>query len=81
MMTIEKAVSRDPEILGGTLCFSGTRVPVRNLFDYLEGGSGIDTFLESFEWISREQVMKPCWNTRLRRWKIEAGKSHLLARC
>jgi uncharacterized protein (DUF433 family) len=57
MMTMQEAVWQDPDILGGTLCFSGTRVPVRNLFDYLEGGNGIDYFLESFNWISREQVV------------------------
>lgn len=56
-MTIREAVSSNPEILGGTLCFSGTRVPVRNLFEYLEGGQGIDTFLDSFDWISRDQVI------------------------
>ncbi len=56
MIDIKNAVCSDPEILGGTLCFSGTRVPVRNLFDYLEGGSSVDSFLESFDWISRDQV-------------------------
>jgi len=56
-MTMQQAVSTDPEIMGGTLCFAGTRVPVRNLFDYLEGGNGIDTFLDSFNWISRDQVL------------------------
>ena len=57
MITIQQAVSYDPEILGGTLCFTGTRVPVRNLFDYLEGGNSIDYFLDSFNWITREQVV------------------------
>ena len=57
MITIYEAVKSDPEILGGTPCFAGTRVPVRNLFDYLEGGTGIDAFLESFDWVSREQVV------------------------
>ncbi len=57
MITIDEAVKSDPEILGGTPCFAGTRVPVRNLFDYLEGGTGIDVFLESFDWVSREQVV------------------------
>ena len=35
-------VSRDPEIMSGELCFTGTRVPVQNLFDYLEGSSSLD---------------------------------------
>lgn len=57
MMKIEQAISKDPEVLGGTLCFRGTRVPVRNLFDYLEGGHSVDYFLEAFDWISRDQVL------------------------
>ena len=56
-MTMRQAVSQNPDILGGTLCFAGTRVPVRNLFDYLEGGNSIDYFLDSFNWVSREQVL------------------------
>jgi uncharacterized protein (DUF433 family) len=46
-------VSRDPEIMSGALCFTGTRVPVQNLFDYLEGGSSLEDFLEDFPSISR----------------------------
>ena len=57
MVTIDQAVKSDPEIMGGTPCFAGTRVPVRNLFDYLEGGNGIDAFLDSFDWVSRDQVL------------------------
>jgi len=38
-------VTRDPEIMSGTLCFAGTRVPVKNLFDYLEGSSSLEEFL------------------------------------
>ena len=57
MITIQQAVSSNPDVLGGTLCFAGTRVPVRNLFDYLEGGNSIDTFLDSFSWISKDQVL------------------------
>ena len=56
-MTMLQAVSHDPDILGGTLCFAGTRVPVRSLFDYLEGGNSIDYYLDSFNWITREQVV------------------------
>lgn len=46
-------VSRDPEIMSGALCFRGTRVPVKNLFDYLEGSSTLEDFLEDFPSISR----------------------------
>ncbi|TMH27768.1 MAG: DUF433 domain-containing protein [Betaproteobacteria bacterium] len=51
------AVHRDPEILGGTLVFVGTRVPVKNLFDYLEAGDSLDEFLESFPSVTREQAV------------------------
>ena len=47
----------DPEILGGTPIFAGTRVPFRNLIDYLERNHGIDEFLDSFPTVSREQVV------------------------
>ena len=44
----ESLVKRDPEIMSGALCFTGTRVPVKNLFDYLEGTSSLEEFLEDF---------------------------------
>ena len=47
----------DPEILGGTPVFSGTRVPVQNLIDYLEDGESIDDFLAGFPSVRREQVI------------------------
>ena len=46
-------VKRDPEIMSGALCFTGTRVTVKNLFDYLEGSSSLDEFLEDFPSVSR----------------------------
>lgn len=51
-------INIDPEILGGTPVFFGTRVPVKNLFDYLETGESIDCFLEDFEGVKRDQVVK-----------------------
>lgn len=48
----------DPDILGGTPVFAGTRVPVKNLTDYLEDGSSIDEFLEDFPSVSRNQVIR-----------------------
>lgn len=50
-------VRRDPEIMSGALCFSGTRVPVKNLFDYLEGSSSLEEFLEDFPTVSRERAV------------------------
>jgi uncharacterized protein (DUF433 family) len=50
-------VSLDPEVMGGTPVFSGTRVPVQTLLDYLEAGDSIDDFLEGFPSVKREQVI------------------------
>ena len=50
-------VSRDPEIISGALCFTGTRVLVKNLFDYLEGASSLDDFLDDFPSVSREKAV------------------------
>ena len=53
-----KVINIDPEILGGTPVFFGTRVPIKNLFDYLETGDSIETFLDDFNGVKREQVIK-----------------------
>jgi uncharacterized protein (DUF433 family) len=50
-------VKRDPEIMSGALCFAGTRVPVKNLFDYLEGSSSLDEFVEDFPSVPRERAV------------------------
>jgi uncharacterized protein (DUF433 family) len=50
-------ISVSSEILGGTPVFSGTRVPVQTLLDYLEAGDSIDEFLDGFPSVSREQVL------------------------
>jgi len=50
-------IHSDPEILGGTPVFVGTRVPLKNLIDYLEGGHPLDEFLDDFPSVSREQVI------------------------
>ena len=47
----------DPEILGGTPVFKGTRVPVQSLFDHLKGGDSIEVFLDGFPSVKREQVL------------------------
>jgi uncharacterized protein (DUF433 family) len=63
------AISRSQDVLGGTPVFSGTRVPVQTLLDYLEGGETIDDFLEGFPSVAREQVVA----------FLEEAKDHLVA--
>ena len=50
-------VHSDPETMGGTPVFVGTRVPLQNLIDYLEGGESIEDFLDGFPSVKREQVI------------------------
>ena len=50
-------ITSTPDILGGTPVFSGTRVPVQTLIEYLKGGHSIDEFLEGFPTVSREQII------------------------
>ena len=51
-------IDRSDDILGGTPVFSGTRVPVQTLFDYLEEGDSLDEFLDDFPAVSREHAVK-----------------------
>lgn len=51
-------VVSDPEIMHGTPCFKGTRVPFKNLIDYLEAGTSLDDFLREFPTVSREQAIQ-----------------------
>jgi len=50
-------IHRDPDTLGGTPVFVGTRVPVQSLFDYLEGGETLDEFLLQFPSVTRQQAI------------------------
>jgi uncharacterized protein (DUF433 family) len=50
-------VNVDPEIMSGTPVFTGTRVPLHNLFDYLEAGDSLEKFLTSFPSVTREQAI------------------------
>ena len=59
----------NPQRLGGTPCFAGTRVPIKILFDYLEGGEPLVEFLDGFEGVTREQAVAV----------LELAKSGLLA--
>ena len=52
----QQVVHSDPEISGGTPVFQGTRVPVRSLFDYLDGGDTINEFLKQFPTVSEQQA-------------------------
>ena len=63
------AVHRDPEIMGGTPVFVGTRVPFQTLLDYLEGGDSLDEFLVDFPTVTREQAVRA----------LEQAKEALLA--
>ena len=53
----QAVIARDPEVMGGTPVFAGTRVPVQTLLDYLEAGESIDEFLSGFPGVSRSQVI------------------------
>ena len=57
MTQLRQILHSDPEILGGTPVFIGTRVPVQSLFDYLEGGDTLDEFLRQFPSVRREQAI------------------------
>ena len=57
MTQLRQVVHSDPDILGGTPIFVGTRVPVQSLFDYLEGGDTLDEFLRQFPSVNRKQAI------------------------
>ncbi len=56
-MKLNEIIIVDPDILNGTPVFKGTRVPIKNLFDYLEAGDSVDKFLEDFDYIPKESVL------------------------
>lgn len=55
---MNRVITISPDIQSGEPVFAGTRVPVKNLFDYLKGGDTIDEFLEGFPSVRREQVLE-----------------------
>jgi uncharacterized protein (DUF433 family) len=67
---MNSVIKVDPEIMSGAPCFAGTRVPIQNLIDYLEGGDSIDEFLEDFPSVERDQVIS----------FLEEAKQSVLAR-
>ncbi len=56
-MDTKKLIEIDPEKMSGTPVFMGTRVPIKNLFDCLEGGENLDEFLDQFPTVTRDQVL------------------------
>jgi uncharacterized protein (DUF433 family) len=57
-MQTNPVVASSPDVLGGTPVFVGTRVPIRNLMDYLEAGETLGEFLDDFPSVSREQAIE-----------------------
>ena len=57
MPTLESVVRCDPDVLGGTPVFAGTRVPIKNLVDYLAAGDSLERFLDHFPSVTREQAV------------------------
>ncbi len=55
---IKQVISCNPDVMGGTPVFAGSRVPVQTLLDYLEAGDSIDEFLAGFPSVTREQVIE-----------------------
>ena len=55
--TLESVIRSDPAVLGGTPVFAGTRVPVKNLVDYLAAGDPLERFLDHFPSVTREQAV------------------------
>lgn len=56
-MNIKDVVNVNPERMSGAPCFTGTRVPINHLFDYLEAGDSLDVFLEDFPTVTRDQAL------------------------
>jgi len=59
-------ISRNPDVMSGALCFTGTRVPVQSLFDYLEGSSSLEDFLVDFPSVQREVAVAVLESARAR---------------
>ena len=68
-MRKSSVVHSDPDVIGGTPVFVGTRVPVQALIDYIEGGHSLEEFLNDFPTVSRELALGA----------LEQAKAHLLA--
>jgi len=69
-MPEERVIVIDPDVMSGTPCFRGTRVPFKNLIDYLEGGHSLGEFLRQFPTVTREMAVR----------SLEEAKDSLLAK-
>ena len=67
---VDLVIGIDPDVMNGTPCFRGTRVPFKNLIDYLEGGHSLGEFLQQFPTVTREMAVQA----------LEEAKDSLLAR-
>jgi len=67
-----EAITRDPDVLGGTPVFRGTRVPFQALLDYLEGGQTLDQFLDDFPTVTRQAAVDALEYVR----KLVAADAH-----
>ena len=56
-MTVDQVITSDPDVQGGAVVFAGTRVPLKNLIDYLEAGDSLEEFLDDFPSVAREQAI------------------------
>ena len=70
MQSLSAVIHSDPDILGGTPVFVGTRVPIDNLLDYLEAGDTLDDFLDDFPSVTRDQAVASL------QWAKQALSSH-----
>ena len=62
----ESVILSDPEVMSGTACFRGTRVPFKNLIDYLEGGHPLGEFLEQFPTVTHDMAVQALRKLRIR---------------
>lgn len=69
-MSEERTIIADPDVMNGMPCFRGTRVPFKNLIDYLEGGRSLSEFLRQFPTVTREMAVQ----------SLEEAKDSLLAK-
>jgi len=56
-MTVDQVITSDPDVQGGAVVFAGTRVPLKNLIDYLKAGDSLEEFLDDFPSVTREQAV------------------------
>ena len=68
----DRLIDRNPDILGGTPVFSGTRVPVRILMEHLEAGDRLDEFLDDYPTVTRETRLSNCLSEPRRHWWAHA---------